>query len=130
MKSPSDLKILKTIYRMYYKDFENYTVDGPNTRGSKIYVPIDCKRVAEKLNVDSDIVFGRLYYHLQEKYGYRKDAPFFTMQVNNDRKCVHFPLLASVLAGLEEENSKARWATYLSIAATAVSLVALFAEMA
>ena len=132
MKSPSDLKILQTIYKMYYKEFENFTPGGQNTRKSKVYVPIDCEKIAKKLKVDNDIVFGRLYYHMQERYGYRTDdnkgVPFFTMKLGPDEKCVHFPLLASVLAGLEEEQSKTRWATWLSIAAIVISLVALFLQ--
>lgn len=131
MKSPSDLKILKTIYKMYYKEFENFTTGGQNTRKSKVYVPIDCKKIAKKLNVDSDIVFGRLYYHLQEKYGYKRDdigVPFFSLKVGNEERCVHFPLLASVLAGLEEEHSKIRWATWLSATAIVVSLIALYLQ--
>lgn len=129
MKSPSDRKILSTIYKMYYKEFENFTPGGINNRQSKVYVPISCKEISKKLNVDSDIVFGRLYYHLQEKYGYRKgdvSVPFFSLRVGNDERCVHFPLLASVLAGQEEEHSKTRWATCLSIIAIVVSLFALY----
>ena len=127
MKSPSDLKILNTIYKMYYKEFENFTTGGQNIRKSKVYVPIDCKKIAKRLNVDSDIVFGRLYYHLQEKYGYNRDdgskVAFFTLALAGDRHCINFPLMASVLAGLEEESSKAQRATLLSTLAIVISLV-------
>lgn len=114
MKSPSDLKILNTIYKMYYKEFETFTLGAENKRVSKPYIPIDCKLIARKLKVDGDIVFGRLYYHLQEKYGYNRDdgskVAFFTLALAGDRHRINFPLMASVLAGLEEESSKAQQA--------------------
>ena len=126
MKSPSDLKILNTIYKMYYKEFETFTLGAENKRVSKPYIPIDCKLIARKLKVDGDIVFGRLYYHLQEKYGYNRDdgskVAFFTLALAGDRHCINFPLMASVLAGLEEESSKAQRATQLSTLAIVISI--------
>ena len=127
MKSPSDLKMLSTIYKMYNKEFETFTVGAQNRRVSKPYIPVDCKLIARKLKVDGDIVFGRLYYHLQEKYGYTRDdgskIAFFALVLGGDRHCINFPLMASVLAGLEEESSKAQRATLLSTLAIVISLV-------
>jgi hypothetical protein len=65
---PSDFKILKEIYNQYYDEFSGYT---ENERATKIYVPMNLETIAKKLEVDPDIVFGRLYYHLNEKYGYQ-----------------------------------------------------------
>lgn len=128
MKSPSDLKILNAIYSLYYEEFKNFTQepDVENGRVSKIYVPINCKVIAKKLDVDNDIVFGRLYYHLEQKYGYENGeskVAFFSLGVGSDRHCVNFPLLASVLAGLQEESSKFQWATILSGLAVVISIV-------
>ncbi|WLG52247.1 hypothetical protein [Pseudomonas sp. FP1742] len=127
MKIPSDRKILNTIYKLYYKEFETFTTGAENGRATKVYLPIDCKKIAKKLNVDDDIVFGRLYYHLEEKYGYRRDdgsrVAFFSLKVGPDDKCVNFPLLVSVLAGLQEESSKSQRATLLSTLAIAISIV-------
>jgi len=127
MKLPSDLKMLSTIYKMYNKEFETFTVGAQNRRVSKPYIPVDCKLIARKLKVDGDIVFGRLYYHLQEKYGYTRDdgskIAFFALVLGGDRHCISFPLMASVLAGLEEESSKAQRATLLSTLAIVISLV-------
>jgi len=127
MKLPSDLKMLSTIYKMYNKEFETFTVGAQNRRVSKPYIPVDCKLIARKLKVDGDIVFGRLYYHLQEKYGYTRDdgskIAFFALVLGGDRHCINFPLMASVLAGLEEESSKAQRATLLSTLAIVISLV-------
>lgn len=129
MRPPSDLKVLRTIYKTYYKAFRAFTLGGDNARNTKIYVPIDCRLVADKLNTDADIVFGRLYYHMQPKYGYTNGdgskVTFFSMKVGPDGKCVNFPLLSSVLAGLEEENSKFKWATALSTFALVISVATL-----
>ena len=69
MKVPTDLAILEEIYKEYYSVYASFQKGGGD-RESKIYVPIVCGDIAKKLNVDSDIVFGRLYYHLEKKYGY------------------------------------------------------------
>ncbi|MBU0523588.1 MAG: hypothetical protein KJ643_15245 [Gammaproteobacteria bacterium] len=126
MKSPSDLKILSTIYDTYYKQFETFTLGAENGRASKPYLPIDCKLIAQKLKVDGDIIFGRLYYHLQEKYGYTREdktkVAFFTLMAGGDRHCINFPLMASVLAGLQEENSKTQRATLISTLAIVISI--------
>lgn len=131
MKVPSDLIVLRLIYKLYYEEFTNFSKEAgaENGRKSKIFVPIDCKLIANKLNVDADIVFGRLYYHMQEKYGYTKEdgskVAFYSPIAGETSRCVNFPLLASVLAGLEDENSKAQAAIYLSLFATAVAIIAI-----
>lgn len=131
MKVPSDLTVLRLIYKLYYEEFANFSKEAgaENGRRSKIFVPIDCKLIANKLNVDADIVFGRLYYHMQEKYGYTKEdgskVAFYSLIAGETSRCVNFPLLASVLAGLEDENSKAQAAIYLSLFATAVAIIAI-----
>lgn len=129
MKTPSDRKVLEIIYKLYYEEFTKHSgeKDVQNGRKSKIYVPIDCKMIARELSVDSDIVFGRLYYHMEEKYGYMRPdgskVAFYTTIAGEDNRCVNFPLLASVLAGLQQENSKFLWATVMSGIALAVSIV-------
>ena len=131
MKTPTDLTILRLIYKLYYEEFRNFSMDAgvENGRRSKIFVPVDCKLIATHLKVDADIVFGRLYYHMEEKYGYRRDdgsrVAFYTQLEGEANRCVNFPMLASVLAGLEEENSKAQTAIYLSLFATAVAITAV-----
>ncbi|MEZ1316906.1 hypothetical protein QIW53_12850 [Pseudomonas fluorescens] len=128
MKTPSDLKVLDIIYKRYYEEFANHSLekDVQNGRRTKIFVPVDCKMIAKELNVDSDIVFGRLHYHMQHKYGYTNEdgskVAFYTPIAGEEQRCVNFPLLASVLAGLQQENSKFLWATMMSGIALAVSI--------
>ena len=116
---------------MYHKDFVLYDQDK-TVRETKIYVPISCQEIADRLNVNGDIVFGRLYYHLEEKYGYKvPDEPvptrvhFFALKSGDDYHCIHFPLLVSVLAGLRQERKNFWTSTAIAISALIISLVSL-----
>lgn len=106
-RPPTDRKILRMIHERYYEQFCRFDKGDPaSERESKIYVPIDCMVVADDLGVDSDIVFGRLYYHLDKKYGYSQQdgskVHLFAFEVGKDRHAVNFPLLSAVLAELEQ----------------------------
>src|SRR6185503_3617903 len=126
---PTDLQILDAIYERYYETFASYSGDK-SERSAKIYVPIDIKALAAKFGVDEDLIFGRLYYHLEKKHGYKaadgSDVPFFTLRVGGDRHCVNFPYLASILADLRSENRKYRLAITMSVISFAISLYNFF----
>lgn len=128
IRTPTDLEILNTIYNRYYNEFTKYS-EGEKTRDTKIYVPIDFAEIAKQLNVDGDIVFGRLYYHLENKYGYIQGdgsmVHFFALVVGNDRHCVNFPYLASILATLRQENRQFRIATSIAVLSLVISLISL-----
>lgn len=125
MKSnPSDRKILQYIYDQYYNAFRSFKMDDPeHIRSSKIYVPIDITSIAAHFDVDPDIIFGRLYYHLDKRFGYkqtdRSSVSFFTRVAGNDRNAVHFPLLSAVLA--EQTEAKNRFV--IPIIISVISLV-------
>jgi hypothetical protein len=68
---PTDLQILDAIYERYYQTYADF-VKSKSDRSTKIYVPIDVGAIARVLDVDGDIVFGRLYYHLEDKHGYTR----------------------------------------------------------
>ncbi|BAN47675.1 hypothetical protein [Metapseudomonas resinovorans] len=133
MKAPSDIKILSKIYKLYYEEYKNFSTEVENGRKTKIFVPIDCQMIADELDTDGDIIFGRLYYHMEQKYGYRRDddsrVAFFLLQAGNDQKCVNFPLLASVLAGMQEEDSKFKISTWLSTIAIVVAVGTAVAQV-
>jgi len=128
MKVPTDYEILNTIYERYYKTFAGFSADAPE-RAAKIYVPLDIKDIAARLGVDGDIVFGRLYYHLEQKFGYKNDdessVHFFTLGIGDDRHCVNFPLLGAVLAGLREDRRKDLWAIWLAVTSLVISIVSI-----
>lgn len=123
---PTDLEILNQIYERYYDDF----VHGVAKRASKLYVPIKIEPIAELLGVDVDIVFSRLYYHLEHLHSYRNETNgaithFFALEVDGDRHCVNFPYMASLLAALRAEDRKFRISTIQSRVALIISILAL-----
>lgn len=129
MNLPTDLEILNAIYERYYATFQEFTREEPS-RNSKIHVPIDCVAIADELGVDRDIVFGRLYYHLNHLYGYKHEdgvgVDFFNLRVGKDVHCVNFPLLASVLAGLREDDNRqafTRKVAWISLGVAVASIV-------
>jgi hypothetical protein len=125
-KTPTDLELLNVIYEKYYDQFARYSNESAD-RESKIYVPIDCTSIADELKVDGDIIFGRLYYDLDNRYGYTKEdgskVHFFAPKVGKDRHCVNLPLLASVLAGLRHENKRFKLTTWISVIAIIISAI-------
>ena len=127
-KPPTDLEILEDIYKCYYSTFISFSREKP-TRSTKVYVPIDIEAIAKRFKVDPEIIFGRLYYHLEPKYGFTQPdgskVHFFILQAVSDKHSVQFPLLATVIASLREERNKQLLATWLSIAAIIISLVSL-----
>ena len=129
-KPPTDRKIIQKIHDKYLQDFGNFDKDEVEpTRSTKIFVPIDFQAIAIELRVDPDIVFGRLYYHLNKKFGYARDdgtrVQLFERQVNGDRDVVNFPLLSAVLAELHESWWRFTAPLILSAAAFIFSILSL-----
>lgn len=123
---PTDLELLEEIYKRYYSVFAGHSREEP-TRSTKMFVPINIRELADHFNVDADIVFGRLYYDLEPKYGFENSdgtkVPFFYLKTGDDTNVVHFPLLASVVAKLRDERKKHLIATWISISALVISSV-------
>ena len=128
-RPPTDLEILEEIYRRYYGEFSSFSRDSPD-RECKVYVPIDIREIAAHFNVDGDIIHGRLYYHLDQKYGFERSdgtrVPFFLFQENHPRPHnVQFPILAAAIAALREVRNKFLWATWLAGASFVLSVIAV-----
>lgn len=122
-KTPSDLEILDAIFEKYYDSFASFS-EAKADRSTKVYVPIDIASLADDMKVDPDLIFGRLYYHLDNKFAHDK-VHFFSVKVGDDLNCVNFPYLASVLADLRKEKSRYSLAMSLSIISVIVSAIAL-----
>ena len=129
---PTDLEILNNIYERYYQPYAD-----DNRPDRSLFVQIDIAATAHDLRVDADVVFGRLYYHLDRKFRYRHDHPkpngsavvFFATKGEIGGKTgdfVNFPYMASVLAELRAENRRTVWNYRLSIIAIVVSVGAVF----
>ena len=108
--------------------YASFSKESPS-RSAKILVPADLEGIAKRFGVDIDIIFGRLYYHLEKKFGYTQPdgskVHFFTLKAGTDTHCVNFPLLTSVLAGLHEEHRKHVWAIWIAIVSLILSIVSL-----
>lgn len=128
-RPPTDREILQLIYDKYYQEFCDYS-DKQSSRQCKIYVPIDCHEIAKDLSIDPDIIFGRLYYHLDKKYGYTNDdkskVHLFSLKTGSDKHTVHFPLLSAVLSQKILDDSRFMWSLILSASAATISLLSLF----
>jgi hypothetical protein len=88
-------------------------------------ISIDIRQIAKDFSVDEEIIFGRLYYHLEEKYSYKRDdgtsVSFF---INDEKHYINFPYMSSVLARLRDENRKHWMPVMISIASLVISIAA------
>ncbi|MEM1087663.1 MAG: hypothetical protein AAFZ74_09830 [Pseudomonadota bacterium] len=125
---PTDETLLATIYARYLKSFSEWSDDN-KTRVAKIWVPIDIDALGKKFRCDPDLIFGRLYYHMNEKYGSKtgdgQEVNFFNMRLANDRHVVNFPLLTSVLADLQDNRKRFIISTRLAALSLVVSAISI-----
>ncbi|MEM1146671.1 MAG: hypothetical protein AAGA72_11595 [Pseudomonadota bacterium] len=125
---PTDETLLSTIYSKYLKAFSDWSEDS-KTRSTKIWVPIDIEALSKKHRCDPDLIFGRLYYHMNEKYGSTtgdgQDVNFFNMRLGQDRHVVNFPLLTSVLADLQDQRKRFIISTRLAALSLVVSAISI-----
>ena len=126
-RPPTDFELLRAIYERHRKDYER----GRDDRASDVMVPLDVPGIADELGVNAHSVFGRLYYHLQPKYGEetpkdgRPRKAFFVQVVGSDRNAVNFPLLEAVLAGLRQQRRRDLWALATALVSIGIALAAL-----
>lgn len=131
-KLPTDLEILDHIYKTYTDDFRKYPIDDSD-RSALIYVPIDVQRIAESLKTNPQVLFGRLYYHLDQKYGYTQDddtkVHLFAFKVGKDLHCINYPYLAAIVSEKRTEHKRNLSALSLSIISLIVAVGSLIANM-
>jgi len=125
---PTDRTLLGEIYSRHYQEFVAYSDENKN-RSTKIFVPININDIAKEFDTDPDMIFGRLYYHLnkihgaEDKDGNRSD--FFAIRVGGDTHCVNFPFLSSILADLEDQHRQFVVATGLAGFSLVVSFISV-----
>jgi hypothetical protein len=117
VRPPTDFDVLRRIYETHLDDFK--ARKGPGT--GRAFIQVDIPAIAAHFNVDENLIFGRLYYHLEPKYGEpeRDDGKarkaFFSMTpLDGQANVVNFPMLESVLAGLWADRRRdlgALWAS-------------------
>ncbi len=125
---PTDEKLLGEIYRRYMPGFTAYSDDN-KTRSTKIWMPIDIDVLARRFRCDPDLIFGRLYYHLNGKYGSITSSgdrsDFFATRIGQDVHCVNFPMLASVLADLRDDKKRFVISTRLAALSLVISAISI-----
>lgn len=135
-KNPSDRKILKKIYDQYFEEYEK----NKENREAPIFVSVDLESIAVQLKSEKDIIFGRLYYYIDHKFSYIKETAtsqgtekitvcLFRHCGMEEPDMVNFPLLASILAGMEEETDWRVRNAALSIIACGISIGTILISM-
>ena len=132
VRLPTDRYLLQCIYDMYQADYPGpKAAAGPGANDP--YVPINVHAVAAKVGMSPELVFGRLYFHLDQKYRYKHDngvtVSLFTLKVEEKRHAVQFPYLASILAAQNQEFRRFAVGLTMSSVALGVSLVSLLVSI-
>ncbi len=125
---PTDRQILKCIFEMYESEYPGIPVGS--TRGENDpHLPIDVRAVAKRLGCNAELLFGRLYYHLDHRYRYKQDSgslvPLFSLQAGTKRHTINFPYLVAVLAEHQQEYRNRLWSLGISIVAIVLSVASL-----
>jgi hypothetical protein len=128
----TDLEILQCIFDMYRPAYPGEM--GPEGKHvNDPFVPVVVADIASRLNANANLIFGRLYFHLNKKHGYAQAnggiVYLFTPKVGEKGHCVHFPLLTAVLAGERQEANKHKWTRIIAVAAVAISIVGLMVQV-
>jgi hypothetical protein len=83
-KLPTDREVLKCMYETYESFYPGVQLWCGSWRIDP-YIAIVVPTVAEKLKCNADLLFGRLYYHLDFKHRYKQDngalVPLFYLKV-------------------------------------------------
>ena len=131
-KIPTDLKIFEALFKTYEGEFEVRSRMERNGQ-SKTYVPIEIDSVAKQLGTDAHLLFGRLYYHLDERYRYQQGngamVHLFAIVVGAEKHCINFPYLVGLLADYRSQDRRNRWALGISIVSIIIAAAALLAQV-
>jgi hypothetical protein len=125
---PTEREILRCIYDLYELEYAATSTSIEVPQSNTAILAIDLEKIAERLNIKPELLFGILYYHLNKKYSYSHDngvsvSFFFTTANSGDRRhSIRYPYLAAILAGMEQEQRKDNITRGLSIVAIVVSL--------
>jgi len=129
---PTDRDILKCIFEMYESAFPGKETEGAYGKNDP-YMPIKIHDVSARLGCSAEMLFGRLYYHLDAKHRYTQDGGarvhLFSLKVGDQMHCVNFPYLAAVLAERDAEHKRQLWSLWVSITALVLSVASIIAHV-
>lgn len=125
---PTERRILRCIFDLYEPVFP-----GEGKGLLTVMVPIDIEAVAKELGCEKHILFGYLYYHLDQKYKYKTGensaVHLYAPRAGELRHAVNLPYLAAILAGLEQDHSRNFWSLFVSVMALVLSVGAILAQL-
>jgi hypothetical protein len=125
---PTDHEILSCIYEMYRTSYPGKPA-GSERGENDPYMPVNLRQVAARLSCNPELLFGRLYYHLDAKHRYKQDngalVSLFYLNFQGKGHSVHFPFLAAIVAGMNQEHRKTFWSLAFSALALVVSVASL-----
>jgi len=128
MPLPTDRYVLECIYDAY-KDAYPGALNEASRPKNDPYIAIDIDLVAQKIPCSRELLFGRLYYHLNAKYRYKNPdgsvVPLFELQIADKRHAVQFPYLVAILAGLNQDYRRHLIPLCISVVALCVALASL-----
>jgi hypothetical protein len=128
---PTDREVLECLFEMNEKAYPGETTGARGVNDP--YVPVDLWAAATRLNTKPELLFGRLYYHLDAKHRYKQNTDewvnLFLLNVENKRHAVHFPYLCAILAGHDQEYRKQLWSIAFSVLALVLSIASLIANL-
>lgn len=127
-KLPTDRGVLQCIFDMYQSSYPGQkAADGRGENDP--FISIDIPAIASKLGCGPELLFGRLHYHLDQKYRYKQEAgplvPLFHLKAGEKRHAVQFPYLACILAGMNQDFRRQAIAFGVSFISLGVSLASL-----
>lgn len=124
----TDREILRCIYDLYEADYP--------AKGDPL-LPIEVRRVAERLRCSPELLFGRLRYDMGTRLRHRNpvdanltEASIFEVEAGDKMHCVNFPYLSSHLATLDHEEHRASRTFWLAIGAFAIAIFSFAFQIA
>ena len=92
-------------------------------------MPIDIPAIADDLDLNADMVAGRLRHDLNQKYQRHEpgqpNVSFFAPLISNEANSMNWPLLVGVLARMWEERRRTLITLNLAAGSFVISVVAI-----
>jgi len=124
-KLPTDRYVLECIFNMYKSKYPG-AIGASGRPENDPYMAIDLVAVARKLGCTPELLFGRLYYYLNQKYRCQPDGGaeviLFAPKVGDKCDAVNFPYLGAILAGQNQDLLRFTISLFVSILAFVVSV--------
>jgi hypothetical protein len=125
----TDKMLLEAIYAVHSEEYSHLITAEPRPEAF-FYIPVDFEKVAKKVGSDADSVFFRLYYSIENKYGYKDSSGgtvhLFAYTIGDRSRCVNFPYLCSIIAQLKDSDRALFWTQIGVAVAFIVGVLGLF----